>query len=145
MTAAPSWDARAATPPPAEPPTSVGEILVPHFYSPAYVAAHRDELAARSAQIALLPPWWFAAAAELLTSIEDLDLRPVLGKITCPVLVLAAGEDLVMPLDHARALAAAIPDARLEVVAGSGHVLVVEQPERFVQVVPRLSRIGVTL
>ena len=114
-------------------PASVGEILVPHFYSPAYVAAHRDELAARSAQIALLPPWWFAAAAELLTSIEDLDLRPVLGKITCPVLVLAAGEDLVMPLDHARALAAAIPDARLEIVAGSGHVLVVEQPERFVR------------
>jgi len=112
---------------------SVGEILVPYFYSPAYVAAHRDELAARSAQIGLLPPWWFAAAAELLTSIEDLDLRPVLGKITCPVLVLAAGDDLVMPLDHARALATAIPGARLEIVPGSGHVLVVEQPERFIR------------
>ncbi|MDD5563709.1 MAG: alpha/beta fold hydrolase, partial [Thermoanaerobaculaceae bacterium] len=112
---------------------SVGEIIVPAFYSPAYAAAHRDELAARAAQIALLPPWWFAAAAELLASIEDLDLRPVLGRIACPVLVLAAEGDLVMPLAQTRALAAAIPDARLEVVAGSGHVLVVEQPERFVR------------
>lgn len=110
---------------------TVGEMLIPFFYSPAYAAAHREELAARAAQIALLPAWWFLAAAELLASIEDLDLRPVLGRITCPVLVLAAEKDLVMPLVQTRALAAAIPGARLEIVAGSGHVLVVEQPERF--------------
>ena len=112
---------------------TVGELLVPSFYSPAYAAAHRDELAARAAQIALLPPWWFAAAAELLASIDSLDLRPVLAAITCPTLVLAAEEDLVMPLAAAQVLAAAIPGARLEVVAGSGHVLVVEQPERFIR------------
>ncbi len=112
---------------------TVGEMLIPFFYSPAYAAAHRDELAARAAQIALLPAWWFEAAAKLLASIADLDLRPVLGRIACPVLVLAAEKDLVMPLTQTRALAAAIPGARLEVVEGSGHVLVVEQPERFAQ------------
>lgn len=109
----------------------VGEMLIPFFYSPAYAAAHREELAARAAQIALLPAWWFLAAAQLLASIEDLDLRPVLGRIACPVLVLAAEKDLVMPLIQTRALAAAIPGARLEIVEGSGHVLVVEQPGRF--------------
>ena len=103
------------------------------FYSPGYVAAHREELAGRAAQVALLPDWWFAGAAELLTSLEHLDLRGHLGAITCPVLVLAAGEDRVMPLERARALAAAIPSARLEVIAGSGHALVVEKPERFVR------------
>ena len=104
------------------------------FYSPAYVAAHRRELAERAAQIAKLPDWWFAGAADLLASLENLDLRRYLAGITCPVLVLAAGEDRVMPPEHARALAAAIPAARLEVVEGSGHVLVVEQPERFVEI-----------
>jgi pimeloyl-ACP methyl ester carboxylesterase len=103
------------------------------FYSPAYVAAHREELDLRGAQVALLPDWWFASGAELLASVEDLDLRGCLGGITCPVLVLAAGEDRVMPLERVRALADAIPSARLEVVAGSGHALVVEQPERFVR------------
>ena len=103
------------------------------FYSPEYLASHREELAGRAAQVALLPDWWFAGAAALLASLEDLDLRGHLGAITCPVLVLAAGGDRVMPLERARALAAAIPSARLEVVAGSGHALVVEQPERFVR------------
>jgi pimeloyl-ACP methyl ester carboxylesterase len=101
------------------------------FYSPAYVAAHRQELAERAVQIAKLPDWWFAGAAEILASLENLDLRHHLASITCPVLVLAAAGDRVMLLEHARALASAIPTARLEVVEGSGHVLVVEQPERF--------------
>jgi 3-oxoadipate enol-lactonase len=103
------------------------------LYSPGYVSAHREELAERAAQVALLPDWWFEGAARLLASLEDLDLRPYLGGITCPVLVLAAAEDRIMPLDRARALVAAIRAARLEVAPGSGHVLVVEQPERFVQ------------
>jgi pimeloyl-ACP methyl ester carboxylesterase len=49
------------------------------------------------------------------------------------VLVLAAGEDRIMPLDRAKALVSALRSARLEVVEGSGHALVVEKPERFVQ------------
>jgi 3-oxoadipate enol-lactonase len=104
------------------------------FYSPAYVAAHRQELAERAVQIAKLPDWWFAGAVGLLASLENLDLRRYLGRISCPVLVLAAGEDRVMLPEHARALASAIPAARLEVVEGSGHVLVVEQPERFAEI-----------
>jgi 3-oxoadipate enol-lactonase len=104
------------------------------FYSPGYIASHRAELAERAAQAALLPDWWLAGAAGLLASLENLDLRRYLGGIACPVLVLAAGEDRVMPLEHARALAFAIPGARLEVVEGSGHVLVVEQPQRFVEI-----------
>ncbi|HLE60899.1 MAG TPA: alpha/beta hydrolase [Thermoanaerobaculaceae bacterium] len=109
-------------------------ILQDLFYSPTYVAAHRRELSERAAQVALLPNWWFAGAADLLSALENLDLRRYLGGITCPVLVLAAGEDRVMPLERAQALATAIPAARLEVVEGSGHALVVEQPERFVEI-----------
>lgn len=108
-------------------------IMQDLFYSPAYLAAHRGELSERSVQVALLPDRWFAGAADLLATLENLDLRRYLGSITCPVLVLAAGEDRVMPPDRAAALASAIPAARLEVVEGSGHALVVEQPERFVR------------
>ena len=109
------------------------EVMQAAFYSPDYVAAHCQELAERAAQIAKLPDWWFAGVADLLASLENLDLRSYLGRIACPVLVLAASGDRVMLLEHARALASAIPAARLEVVEGSGHVLVVEQPERFVR------------
>jgi 3-oxoadipate enol-lactonase len=109
-------------------------ILQDLFYSPAYVAAHRRELSERGAQVALLPDWWFAGAANLLAALENLDLRRYLDGITCPVLVLAAGADRVMPPERARALASAIPVAHLEIVEGSGHALVVEQPERFVEI-----------
>jgi len=108
-------------------------IMQDLFYSPVYLAAHRGEFSERSGQVASLPDRWFAGAADLLATLENIDLRRYLGSITCPVLVLAAGEDRVMPPDRAEALASAIPAARLEVVEGSGHALVVEQPERFVR------------
>jgi pimeloyl-ACP methyl ester carboxylesterase len=108
---------------------SMQELL----YSPGYAATHGEELAERAAQVTLLPDWWFAGAAQLLASLENLDLRKHLASIACPVLVLAAGEDRVMPLHRAKALVSAIRSADLEVVEGSGHALIVEQPERFVQ------------
>jgi pimeloyl-ACP methyl ester carboxylesterase len=104
------------------------------FYSPGYVASHRGELAERAAQAALLPGWWFAGAADLLASLENLDLRRYLGSIACPVLVVAAGEDQVMPPGCARALVSAISGARLEMVEGSGHALIVERPREFANI-----------
>jgi len=109
---------------------ALAELL---FYSPAFRASHRDALDLRGAQAEALPPAWFASAAGLLAALENLDLRRYLGGIACPTLVLAAGLDRVMPPERSRALAAAIPGASLEVVEGSGHALVVEQPEEFVR------------
>jgi pimeloyl-ACP methyl ester carboxylesterase len=109
------------------------DAMLPVFYSPVYIAAHRGELDKRRGQLGQLPAWWFASAGALLESLESFDLRPCLPRIACPTLVLAAAEDRIMPLEEARALAAAIRGARLEVIEGSGHVLVVEQPDRFVR------------
>jgi 2-succinyl-6-hydroxy-2,4-cyclohexadiene-1-carboxylate synthase len=55
-----------------------------------------------------------------------------LGAIGCPVLVIAGALDLV-GLDRARAVAAGLRDARLEVVAGSGHAPHLEQPDAFLR------------
>jgi pimeloyl-ACP methyl ester carboxylesterase len=51
-------------------------------------------------------------------------LRPV------EVLVLVGAQDLMTPLDHSRALADALPDARLVVVEDTGHMVALEQPDR---------------
>ncbi|MGE3248523.1 MAG: alpha/beta fold hydrolase, partial [Beijerinckiaceae bacterium] len=49
----------------------------------------------------------------------------------CPTLVICGEEDaLTTPSMHAD-MAAAIPGARLVIVAGSGHFLPVEQAEHF--------------
>lgn len=50
-----------------------------------------------------------------------------LASIACPVLV-AAGADDVVQEGHTRAIAAAVPGARLEVVPATTHMLVEERP-----------------
>ncbi len=51
-----------------------------------------------------------------------------ISKIAVPTLVIAADEDVHAPPPVMQALAAAIPDARFEVIAGAGHSAYREQP-----------------
>lgn len=58
------------------------------------------------------------------------DARAHLGGITCPTLVLCGEADQLTPPEHSRAIAVAIPGARLALVPGAGHMLTMEQPQR---------------
>jgi 3-oxoadipate enol-lactonase len=107
--------------------------MLPATFSPAYRAAQSETLVARRQQFAAMPRAWFEALDRLLASLEGLDLRSVLGRVACPTLVVGAELDLTFPPDHSRALAAGIAGARLEIVRGSGHALVAEQPDRVVE------------
>jgi pimeloyl-ACP methyl ester carboxylesterase len=109
----------------------VFDISLPLFYSPAFLAAHRAELESRRDQVNRLPDAWFAAGERLLAALVELDLRHLLPRITCPALAVAAADDAIMPLERMRALAEAIPGARLAVVPDCGHVLVIERAEKF--------------
>lgn len=65
------------------------------------------------------------------------DLRGDLGRITVPTLVVGGAEDPATPPADARALVAAIPDARLAVVPGAAHLAPVEQPRAITDLVVR--------
>jgi pimeloyl-ACP methyl ester carboxylesterase len=58
------------------------------------------------------------------------DLRPSLPALRCPLLVACGEADLLTPVEHSREIAALVPHARLEIVAGAGHMLTMEQPAR---------------
>ncbi|WP_033261163.1 alpha/beta fold hydrolase [Amycolatopsis vancoresmycina] len=62
------------------------------------------------------------------------DLRPVLGRITAPVLVLGSAHDRIVTADQQRALAAAIPDARAAEI-DAGHGAPAELPAEFARLV----------
>jgi pimeloyl-ACP methyl ester carboxylesterase len=64
-------------------------------------------------------------------SCADADLRPVLGRVDVPTLVLHGEHDVRAPRAVADALHDAIPGSRLVVVAGAGHVSSVEAPRQF--------------
>lgn len=98
-------------------------------YSAAWRERHAAELAERRSRSLALPASWYRGLLGILAAIEDFDLRPDLGRIRCPALVVHAGADRVMPAERVEALAAAIPGAELAVHPTSGHALVAEEPE----------------
>ena len=61
------------------------------------------------------------------------DIRPRLGAIRAPVLLLAGAEDLLTPPWKCRQTAHGIPGSQFEVVEGFGHAFPVEDPKRFVK------------
>ncbi|MFD7730898.1 alpha/beta fold hydrolase [Kitasatospora phosalacinea] len=62
------------------------------------------------------------------------DLRPLLPRITAETLVIGCTKDGTVPFALTRELADAVPGARFEALE-SGHVVVYEQPEAFVELV----------
>jgi YbgC/YbaW family acyl-CoA thioester hydrolase len=56
------------------------------------------------------------------------DASASLAAIEVPTLVVAGREDQLIPLEEARAMVEAIPDAHLTVIPSSGHLTPLEQP-----------------
>lgn len=104
------------------------EFLLPGTYTPGYLEQQAQALGFYRQWVASLPPVWFRGIAAILSSLEGLDLTPHLGAIRCPVLVVAGGRDVMFPMEHSRAVAEAVPGARLEVLPEAPHGMVVENP-----------------
>jgi poly(3-hydroxyalkanoate) depolymerase len=69
---------------------------------------------------------------------------PWLGRLRQPTLVLAGDDDPIVPLLNGHMLARLIPDARLHVVRGGGHLFLLERPREMGAVVMEFlaERIG---
>ncbi len=85
------------------------------------------ELVARVRAIALEQPIT-GLAATLETMRDRADSRPTLAEIDVPALVLVGEEDGLTPPADAEEMAAALADARLLRIAGSGHLIPLERP-----------------
>lgn len=75
------------------------------------------------------PPETIAAAS--LGMAERPDSTELLPTIEVPTLVVAGGEDAVASLAEAELMAKEIPDARLVVIEGTGHLTPMEDPVAF--------------
>jgi len=71
------------------------------------------------------------ASADLFAGLDllaRLDLRPAVGALDTPTLLLHGEHDALMPLAAARWLAGHLPQARLEVLPGCGHAPLLSRP-----------------
>lgn len=64
-----------------------------------------------------------------------MDLRPQLKNITVPALVIVGRHDFITTVTMAEEMVKHIPAVRLEIFEDSGHFAMVEEPEKFHQVV----------
>jgi pimeloyl-ACP methyl ester carboxylesterase/uncharacterized membrane protein YbhN (UPF0104 family) len=75
-------------------------------------------------------PLWRTFLTEQRALLRELgELEHALASVRAPVLVLADPNDMVVPVETARRLARALPDARLQLVEGAGHHLPRRAPE----------------
>jgi 3-oxoadipate enol-lactonase len=75
-----------------------------------------------------------AIAAAALGMAERPDSTPDLAGIDVPTLVITADGDRLIPAELTAPMAEAIPNARLEILTGVGHLTNVEAPGRFNEV-----------
>jgi 3-oxoadipate enol-lactonase len=76
------------------------------------------------------PPEPFIAQVEAILGATD-DLRLELCTVRVPTLVVTGSQDSLTPVGDAEELAELIPHARLEVISGAAHGLMVEAPNGF--------------
>jgi pimeloyl-ACP methyl ester carboxylesterase len=101
-------------------PTNMGEVL-PDFESLEEIE-HQYGEAATLARLAWNPRF-------------DPKLERRLERVECPSLVVRAEHDRLIPDEMAERYAELLPEARIETVPGTGHALVVEQPEKTANVI----------
>ena len=97
---------------------------------PFYLAEpDKPEVAARLAAMSRVMKANLAAGQAWESGLyQSVDLRPILGRITCPTLVVAGELDFICGPAQARPIAAAVTGSRLAMLAGCGHFPSIEQP-----------------
>ncbi len=68
------------------------------------------------------------SAVRYIETVSDFDVRPLLGQIKAPTLVMHARDDRRVPIASGREIAAGIPGARFVTLPGKNHILLEQDP-----------------
>jgi 3-oxoadipate enol-lactonase len=110
-------------------PLAFYRTIVPWNYSAAYIGTNAEALARRETAVAGLPRGYFEDFAALCDAFLDIDITPLLPRIACPTLVLVGEKDILKHAGFARIITSGVPGARMRILPGAGHAVVVEKPQ----------------
>lgn len=131
------WIERAATVR-AEGMAAVADVVVGRWFPATWAAHHPEVVADLRAALVAIPAEGYAGACEALV---DLDLRPILPRISAPTMIVAGGQDPAFPPSHARLLADGIRGSRLALIASAAHLANVQCPDEVAALI--LDHLGV--
>ena len=100
------------------------KTLLRSMYSPETLAERKDLVAAFLDQVRLFDRRQLGYAMKAIFGREAIDL----GGVEVPTLAMVGEDDLATPPSCARRIARSIEGARVEVIAGAGHLSVEEKP-----------------
>ncbi|MEA2883561.1 MAG: hypothetical protein QOH32_2817 [Bradyrhizobium sp.] len=111
---------------------AITDVAMRRLFAPEFQLANPALMRDRREAFLRTDPEVFCAACEALA---ELDLRPQLGQIKVPVLVLVGQHDEATPPPMSEELAAGLPQARLRIIAGCAHVPQLQAPEAFLNAI----------
>jgi 3-oxoadipate enol-lactonase len=111
---------------------AITDVAMRRLFAPEFQSQHPDLMADRREAFLRTDPDVFRAACAALA---ELDLRPELGQVKVPVLVLVGEHDEATPPPMSHELAALLPNARLKVLAGCAHVPQLQAPQAFLDAI----------
>ena len=112
--------------------SAITDVAMRRLFAPEFQAAHPDLMRDRREAFLRTDPEVFRAACDALAA---LDLRPELGRMKVPALVLVGEHDEATPPPMSHELAAGLPQAYLEIIPGSAHVPQLQSPRLFLDVI----------
>jgi len=112
--------------------SAITDVAMRRLFAPEFQAAHPDLMQDRREAFLRTDPKVFRAACDALAA---LDLRPELGKVRVPALVLVGEHDEATPPPMSHELAAGLPHAYLEIIPGCAHVPQLQSPRLFLDVI----------
>lgn len=107
-----------------------------HYYDvmgPLYALRHNPAAAAGTQGRAIHTPEPLNRAFAPDGFLRSFDLRPELGRITAPTLILCGRHDWICPPEFSREIAGLIPGSRLIELANSSHSVRVDAPEELLR------------
>jgi 3-oxoadipate enol-lactonase len=122
--------------------SGITDVAMRRLFAPAFQAQHPELMQGRRQAFLKTDPEVFGAACEALAS---LDLRPDVGTVKVPVLVVVGEHDEATPPPMSHELAELLPQAHLEIIPGCAHVPQLQSPQTFLEVIgdflPALERV----
>jgi 3-oxoadipate enol-lactonase len=112
--------------------SAITDLAMRRLFAPAFQAQHPELMQGRREAFLKTDPEVFRAACEALAS---LDLRPDVGTVKVPVLVVVGEHDEATPPPMSHELAKLLPQAHLEIIPGCAHVPQLQSPQTFLEVI----------
>lgn len=100
-----------------------------------FFALPDDSTARADAQAGFI--WAQACTGKFVWPIPDKGLKKHIHRLRMPTLIVWGQEDRIVPAEYGREFVERIPAARLELLAGAGHLLHLERPDEVARLIDR--------